>query len=328
MIPILTLAEMKAVERKTLGEHGLTEFDMITSAGEAVLETIKTMLADEEFESHGGDLDEEGASPSGLPPHSGTRLDTIAFVCGVGHNGADGLSAALAASQAGYTVVVYQIHSESGYSPETEKLQRQLAESDMTIQFIQSPLDLPIFHDVSLIVDGLLGSGINRDPEGVLQSCIFGMNQSGAPILSIDLPSGLRCDTSAVGSGAVQASATICLGAMKISAAFYPSSLAFGKVGYSPICFDENLLSRQPSRMWLYTPEDAENDYPERDYTANKYTAGKVLVIAGSLGMHGAAVLSSNGALRAGAGMVKLAYPSSIHAETAIHLLEIIGAPI
>jgi len=329
MIPILTLAEMKEVERKTAGEYGLGESDMIQSAGEAVFETIKTML---EQDAAGHDLPEDELEDEDLPPdeppRAGRREQSIAFVCGPGHNGADGLAAALLASQAGYPVVIYQVPGERGFSPETQRLQQSLADADLPIHSIRSPLDLPVFQDVSLIVDALLGTGIDRDPEGLIQSCIFGMNQSGVPILSVDIPSGVRCDSPALSGSAVQASATVCLGAMKISSAFYPASLAYGKVGYSPICFDEKLLMGQPSRLRLYTLDDAVSDYPERDYRANKYTTGKVLVIAGSRGMHGAAALSSNAALRAGAGMVRLAYPAGIHPEIAVHILEIIGIPV
>jgi hydroxyethylthiazole kinase-like uncharacterized protein yjeF len=329
MIPILTLAEMKEVERKTSGEYGLSEYDMILSAGEAVFETIKTMLEQSEADDdpREEDIEDEPDSPE-EPPRPGRREESIAFVCGPGHNGADGLSAALLASQAGYAVVIYQLPSERGYSSETEKLHQSLAEADLSINTVRSPLDLPVFQDISLIVDALLGSGISRDPEGLIQSCIFGMNQSGVPILSVDVPSGVRCDSPALSGSTVQASATVCLGAMKVSAAFYPSSLAYGKVGYSPICFDEKLLMGQPSRMRLYTLDDAVTDYPERDYRANKYTSGKVLCISGSRGMHGAAALCSNASLRAGAGLVKLAYPAGIHPEISVHILEVIGVPI
>lgn len=338
MIPILTLAEIKEVERKAMSENGLTEFDMITSAGEAVFESMKAMLEEEYGEraedGSDRDLDEDddvdiGGPPSPRPPRRNRSETHVAFVCGTGHNGADGLSAALQATQAGYSVVVYQMQAgPDGYSRETERLQSQLGDADISINFVRSPLDLPVFQDIALIVDGLLGTGTNRDPEGLLQSCIFGMNQSGVPILSIDIPSGLRCDSAEVGGSAVQASATICLGAMKISSAFYPASLNYGKVGYSPICFDEKLLLGHASRLRLYTLDDAVADYPERDYKANKYSAGKVLIISGSRGMHGAAALCANAALRSGAGMVKLAYPAGIHAEAAIHILEIIGVPV
>ena len=337
MIPILTLAESKEIERKTATEQGLSEFDMISSAGEAVFESVKALLEEEygerPAEAGDRDLEDEVEDDLGPPPHVPAPRRSpgdlsIAFVCGTGHNGADGLSAALLAAQAGYSVVVYQMAAERGYSRETERLQGQLSDADISINFVRSPLDLPVFQDISLIVDALLGTGTNREPEGLLQSCIFGMNQSGVPILSVDIPSGLRCDSAEVKGSAVQASATLCLGAMKISSAFYPASLHYGKIGYSPICFDEKLLLNQASRMRLYTLDDAAADYPERDYRANKYSVGKVLVIAGSRGMHGAAALCANAALRAGAGMVKLAYPAGIHSEAAIHILEIIGVPI
>ncbi|HLP41771.1 MAG TPA: NAD(P)H-hydrate dehydratase [Fibrobacteria bacterium] len=335
MIPILTLAEMKEVERKTSAENGLSELDMIQSAGEAVFESIKAILEDEYGERPGEDdgSDIEDEEDIGGPPSQSSRDRnrsdmSLAFVCGTGHNGADGLAAALLAAQAGYSVVIYQMPSEQGFSRETEKLQGQLTEADITINFVRSPLDLPVFQDIDLIIDALLGTGTNRAPEGLLQSCIFGMNQSGVPILSVDIPSGIRGDTAEVVGSAVEASATICLGSMKLSSAFYPAALNYGKVGYSPICFDEKVLNSQPSRLRLYSLEDAVDDYPERDYRANKYNVGKVLVIAGSRGMHGAAALSSNSALRSGAGMVKLAYPAGIHSEASIHILEIIGVPI
>src|SRR5688500_7644359 len=143
MIPILTLAEIKEVERKAMSESGLNEFDMITSAGEAVFESMKAMLEEEygERADDGSDRDMDddedddiGGPPSPPPPPRRNRSEThVAFVCGSGHNGADGLSAALQASQAGYSVVVYQMQAEGrGYSRETERLQSQLADADIS----------------------------------------------------------------------------------------------------------------------------------------------------------------------------------------------------
>ena len=233
MIPILTLAEMKEVEKRTTKEFGLSEYDMIMSAGEAVFATVKTMLEQEDFEAELGldPIEEDIGGPPGEPiPRPDRREESVAFVCGPGHNGADGLAAALLTSQAGYAVVIYQTPatSEKGFSPETERLHQQLADADLPINYVRSPLDLPVFQDVSLIVDALLGTGLKREPEGLIQSCIYGMNQSGVPIVSVDLPSGIRCDTPGASRGAVEANATICLGAMKVSAAFYPACLAYG----------------------------------------------------------------------------------------------------
>ncbi|MCD6025434.1 MAG: nnr, partial [Fibrobacteria bacterium] len=103
---------------------------------------------------------------------------------------------------------------------------------------------------------------------------------------------------------------------------------AYGKVGYSPIAFEEKRLFAQPSRMAMYTEEDALDHLPLKTWKSNKYTAGKVLVISGSRGMHGAAALSANAALRAGGGLVRAAVPAGIYRDLAAHLLEIIGTPI
>src|SRR6185369_12572023 len=160
MIPILTLAEIKEVERKTSSESGLSEYDMIQSAGEAVFETIKTMLEDDAGHDLAEDDLPEDDLPPDEPPRNMRREQTIAFVCGPGHNGADGLSAALLASQAGFPVVIYQVPGERGYSSETQRLQQALSDADLPIHSVRSPLDLPVFQDIALIVDALLGSGI------------------------------------------------------------------------------------------------------------------------------------------------------------------------
>ncbi len=333
-IPVLTLSEMKEVESKTTEQSGLSEYDMILSAGEAVFQTIRTILEereeDEDMDEEPEDLDSEidSLSEADVLGNTGPKDLVIAFVCGKGHNGADALSAALLASQAGYPIVLYQIHSETGYGPEVEKLQKQLADGDLRINFVKSPLDLPVFSDIAVIVDGLLGSGAQNEPEGLLQSCIFGMNQSKVPILSIDIPSGVGSDRPEIPATAVRAHATICLGGLKISAAFYPATANYGKVGYSPICFDEKLLRTRPSQSFLYTIDDALADLPKRPYHAHKYSVGKVVVFAGSKGMQGSALMCAKAALRAGAGMVKLAVPAGIYPDLSGQLIEIIGLPV
>ena len=154
MIPILTLAEMKDVERRTTSEYGLSEYDMIMASGEAVFETIKTMMErSDDLDDLGSDpLEDDLGGPPGEPPPRmpGRREESIAFVCGPGHNGADGLAAALLASQAGYAVVLYQTPSDRGFSPEIEKLHLQVAEAELPINFIRSPLDLPVFQEITL----------------------------------------------------------------------------------------------------------------------------------------------------------------------------------
>ena len=332
MIPILTLSEIKDVERNSSQQHGLTEFDMIMSAGEAVFQSIKVMIEqaeEDDFAESFPPHHDEGRAHEHEQDNEDPR-DTrpvVAFVCGKGHNGADALSAALLSAQVGYGVVIYQLHADR-YSPEIQRLHKQLADTDLKLHLIRSAVDLPVFHNVDLVVDGILGSGIQDEPRDLLPSLIHGINRSGLPVLSIDVPSGVNCDSNAVKGSAVKASTTLCLGAMKLSAAFFPASSSYGKVDYSPICFDEKLLVNQPSRMEMYTEDDALDNLPSKNYRSTKYSSGKVLILSGCRGMHGAAALAANAALRAGAGLVRAVVPAGIYGDISAHLLEVIGTPV
>lgn len=333
MIPILTLSEIKSIERKSSQDHGLSEFDMILSAGEAVFQSIKAMIEQAEEEDYA-----DGFFPHDLGrPHdhehdhdhddSRDSRPVVAFVCGKGHNGADALSAAVFSAQAGYGVVIYQLYADR-FGPEIQRLHKQLADSDLKVHLIRTAVDLPVFQNVDLVVDGILGSGMQDEPQGLLPSLIFGVNRSGLPVLSIDVPSGVSCDSSAIKGSAIKASTTLCLGGMKLSSAFFPARQNFGKVIFSPICFDEKLIVNQPSRMEMYVEDDALDFLPAKTWRSTKYSSGKVLILCGCRGMHGAAALAANAALRAGAGLVRAAVPAGIYRELSAHLLEVIGTPV
>ncbi len=329
MIPILTLSEMREVERAAIA-GGLTEYDLIRSAGEAVFQSVKALLdaADPDPFENGLPSGFDDDIPPGIPEKFETpRPPLVIFVCGKGHNGADGLAAALHCLQSGLGVLVYHVHADR-YSPETRRLRDQLANAEVSVHPIRSAADLPVFEEGDLIVDALLGSGIRGTPEGLIASLIHGINQSDRPVLSVDVPSGIGCDHAAITGPAVRADSTLCLGALKLSALFFPSGPAYGKVGYSPIAFGEKLLTGQASRMAMYTWDDALDHLPLNTWRTHKYSAGKVLVIAGSRGMHGAVVLSASAALRGGAGMVRAAVPAGIYPEVSHHVLEIIGTPV
>lgn len=330
MIPILTLSEMREVERAAIA-GGLTEYDLIRSAGEAVFQSVKALLEASDpdpFENGLASGFEDDAASHGIPEKFDTpRPPLVMFVCGKGHNGADGLAAALHCAQAGLGVVVYHVYADR-YSPETRRLRDLLSTAEVPVHTIRSAADLPVFEDADLVVDALLGSGIRGVPEGLTASLIHGVNQSDRPVLSVDIPSGIACDNAAIRGPVVRADSTLCLGALKLSALFFPSGPAYGKVGYSPIAFNEKLLSGQPSRMVMYSWDDALDHLPLNTWRTHKYSAGKVLVIAGSRGMHGAVVLSASAALRSGAGMVRAAVPAGIYPEVSHHVLEVIGTPV
>ncbi|MFC1584143.1 NAD(P)H-hydrate dehydratase [Fibrobacterota bacterium] len=304
-LAVLTASEMKQVETWTREKCGISESNMIAQAGQAVFNTARS-------------LHSSYARPGSRP---------WVFVCGKGHNGADGIQAALLARSRGFKVKVFQLFSEKGYSPETRLLHDKIKRAKLKIQPVKKAEDLQFPQNTALVIDGLLGAGITREAAGITADCIRLINQSTLPVLSIDIPSGLFTDESEVGLH-VHAMATMSLGTLKLSAIFYPSCQRFGSIYFDSLCFPESQLRLQPSRTELFRKEDAYEVYPERAYDAHKYSTGKVLIIAGSKGMHGAAVLSAHAALKAGAGMVKLAVPSGLHNEICHHTVEIISLPI
>jgi NAD(P)H-hydrate epimerase len=304
-LAVLTASEMKQVEIWTRENCGISEYEMISQAGQVVLNTAKSL------------------HPTLARPTSRTWV----FVCGKGHNGADGLQCALLASAQGYKVKVFQILSDKGYSTETGMLHSRFKKNKLKIQFIKSTAEIQFPENTALIIEGLLGAGITKEAEGLIADCIHKINLSSHPVLSIDIPSGLFTDSTETKLH-VKPMATISLGSPKISSLFYPSSSAFGSIYFDSLCFPENKLRSQPLSADLFINEDAYAVYPKRPYDAHKYSTGKVLIIAGSKGMHGAAILAAHSALKTGAGMVKLAVPAGIHEAICQHTVEIISIPV
>ncbi len=304
-IPVLTAAQMKAVEALTTSKYGISEQEMIMQAGMAVF--LQAQITAQSLKNNRG---------------------SWVIICGKGHNGADGLQAALFAEDTGIPIHLYQISSSKGYSKETRALQQQIkAKPNLSLNFISNIEDFFIPDTTSVIIEGLLGAGITREPEGLIRQCIERLNQTNIPVISIDIPSGLPTDITRALIH-VKAHTTISLGSPKLSSFFNPAMSAYGHTCFNPICFKTKDIQAAGSGISAFTRADALAVYPRRPVNANKYTAGKVLIIAGSAGMHGAAIMASGSALRAGAGLVRLAVPSALGDIAAAHTTEVITMPI
>jgi NAD(P)H-hydrate epimerase len=162
------------------------------------------------------------------------------------------------------------------------------------------------------VLDCLLGTGASGPPRGGVATALRNLRECPAPVVACDLPSGVDADTGAASEDAVRAVATLALTALKRGLLLHPGAAHAGRIVVAPIgipsgCFPppaDQLATRELVREWL--PKRTQH----RD--ANKGTFGKVLVLAGSAGMAGAAVLTATAALRAGAGLVHLAVPESL----------------
>jgi ADP-dependent NAD(P)H-hydrate dehydratase / NAD(P)H-hydrate epimerase len=162
-----------------------------------------------------------------------------------------------------------------------------------------------ILAEAGAIVDGLLGTGIRGAPREPQAALIRAINAAPAPVLSLDVPSGVDADTGAARGEAVRAAATVAFGAPKLGTLLFPGRELTGRLMAVDIGFPPWEPGMAGAR--LITPGWASDRRPRRSLVTHKNAEGRLLILAGRPGMAGAAVLAARGALRAGAGFVRVA---------------------
>jgi len=179
----------------------------------------------------------------------------------------------------------------------------------------------PLFQDLqryAWIVDGLFGIGLNRPLNDTWQRLIQAVNGSGVPVLSVDTPSGLDADSGQILGDAIRASITLTVGAPK-RGLFHPE--AADRVGRLQVASDVGLIPcpLQSELHWV-DGGDFKTFPPPRTVASHKGTYGHIVLFAGSMGYHGAAVLAARGALRAQPGLVTLFTPEEVYLPVASQL--------
>lgn len=225
--------------------------------------------------------------------------DRILVVCGGGNNGGDGLAIARLLLDEGYSVDVCLAAPKEKCSQETL--------TQLTILASYGQKIFPIFpkQEYDIMIDAIFGVGLSREVTGMYAEWIEAVNASGAFVAAVDIPSGIHSDTGHIMGCAVRANLTVTFGFKKKGLALYPGREYAGEV----ICTQIGITERSFDDKWpvCFTYEgDGSNLLPKRVSDGNKGTFGKLLVVAGSYNMSGAALLCAESAYRTGAGMVKL----------------------
>jgi ADP-dependent NAD(P)H-hydrate dehydratase / NAD(P)H-hydrate epimerase len=161
------------------------------------------------------------------------------------------------------------------------------------------------FAGAAVLVDGILGTGATGEPREPAAGVIGLMNQSGRPIVALDIASGVDPTTGAVPGVAVDAAVTVMFGWPKTGALFQPGRARCGRLVAVEIGFPP--LDEAEADAALITPDWARARLPDRGPDAHKNSVGRVLVVAGRQGMAGAAAIAGHSAMRAGAGYVRIA---------------------
>lgn len=221
---------------------------------------------------------------------------SILSVCGGGNNGADGIAAARILFEKGFDVTVML---KGNGTPECEQQADIARKSGLNIKEYADP------KKYDLIIDALFGIGLSRDIEGEFAGVIEEINESGAVVIAVDIPSGVNATTGQIMGTAVEADYTVTFGYEKTGLLLYPGAECAGIIKVADIGFPKAAEEKISKKAFTYTQEDLVK-LPVRNKNTNKGSFGKVLIVAGSEQMGGAACLTGLASYRTGAGLVKV----------------------
>ena len=281
---VLTAAEMERADRLTIAA-GTPGFALMLSAGQAVAGVAMDMV---------------GEGP-------------ILVVAGPGNNGGDGFVAAAELSARGREVSVILLG-------ERDSLQGDAASAAKGWKHPLLPFNPQAIGKPALIIDALFGAGLNRTVTGEPLDMIEAINANGAPVLAVDLPSGINGTTGALMGGAIDAAETVTFFRRKPAHLLLPARIHCGRVRVADIGIDAGVLAEIQPRTFENVPAFWRPSFPVPRIDGHKYARGHALVVSGEMAATGAARLSARGALRAGAGLATLASPRDALAVNAAAL--------
>lgn len=231
--------------------------------------------------------------------------------CGTGNNGGDGLAISRLLLEAKYNVITYIVNFSNSFSVDFAINKARLVKLKYhKLYEISDSKDIPEISGQDIVVDAIFGSGLNKPVTGFVAEVIEKINNSKAKVIAIDIPSGLFADDNTGNNGVVLcADETLSFQFPKLSFLFAPNNKYVGRWHILPIGLHNDFINNEPAKHIYITQDDAANLLKLRNKFAHKGNFGHALLIAGSLGKIGAAVLASKAALHAGCGLLTAHIP-------------------
>jgi hydroxyethylthiazole kinase-like uncharacterized protein yjeF len=245
----------------------------------------------------------------------------VVVVAGRGNNGGDGFVAAAELAARGREVSVILLC-------EQDSLQGDAASAARGWKYPVLPFNPQAIGRPALIIDALFGAGLDRPVKGEPHDMIEAINANGAPVLSVDLPSGINGDTGAVMDIAVRATETVTFFRRKPGHLLLPGRIYCGRARLADIGIDPRVLEEIRPKTFENIPQFWRNSFPVPEIDGHKYARGHAVVVSGDLATTGAARMAARGALRAGAGLVTVASPIDALAVNATALTAVMVRPI
>jgi ADP-dependent NAD(P)H-hydrate dehydratase / NAD(P)H-hydrate epimerase len=292
MLPVLSVEAMRKADRIAIDDLGIPGFALMETAGRAVSTAVRRIV------------------------HAGARVGVF---CGGGNNGGDGFVAARLLAQAGYDVTAIATGKPADGTDALShwKLLKRAASCIDSLHVIEAVpfLASTAPRNFACCLDAMLGTGTERPLHGAIAELVEWMNVVDAPIVAVDIPTGIHGDTGEVLGSAVRADRTVTMAALKTGMLIGDGPEHCGTIEIAEIGIPQDVLvsiATAQKSGFATTDETAAALLPRRARDAYKYNSGVVLVIAGSEGMSGAAVLASRAAARMGAGYVMCATPADV----------------
>ena len=285
---VLTPAQMREAERRTIEDHGVSSLRLMERAGEAVAAAVESRVA--------------------------SRPGPVTVLCGRGNNGGDGWVVARLLRERGWEVFGVLFGRAGDVAGDARANLERARQAGVPLAEVEDDGGWarcrPRLGAGRLVVDALFGTGLSRPLTGLLAAVVGDVNAARGPVVAIDLPSGLLSDLSRRDAPCVRAALTVTLGAPKLALALRPAPA--GDVIVADIGVPEPVVADLDGpRIELLAPETIRPAVPIRDAESHKGDFGRVAIVAGSRGKTGAARLAGLGALRAGAGLVTVATAAS-----------------
>ena len=278
---IFTSAQIHELDKYTIEHEPITSLNLMERAAKAITRAIE-----EEWSN---------------------RTPVVVFA-GPGNNGGDALAVARMLGEDGYQVNVFLFNVHNKLSADCATNKKRLVEGKHAKQFTEITVnfDPPQLNADTLVVDGLFGSGLNKPLAGGFAAMVKYINQSPAKVVSIDIPTGLMTEdnTYNIHANIIHADLTLTLQQKKLSMLMADNQQYLGRLKVLDIRLSQEYIQKTDCRCRILEENDIRQLIRPRNDFAHKGSMGNALIIAGSYGMSGAAVLATKACLRSGAGKV------------------------
>ncbi|MBI4525558.1 MAG: NAD(P)H-hydrate dehydratase [Deltaproteobacteria bacterium] len=298
---VVTATEMRELDRLTIEKHGVPSLVLMERAGQGVADAI-------------------------LDCFTRVAKKGVLVVAGKGNNGGDGLVVARRLKKKRIPTEVVLLAKKKELSVDAAvNLDRYLKEKGKVFEATSGVLSLLTerIQGKGLIVDAILGTGLKQEVRGLYAEAIALINASGLPVVAVDVPSGLDSDRGTPLGNAVQADLTVTFGFPKLGEVLHPGLSYTGALAVVDIGIDSDAIAEVRPQTDLLEERDVGWLVPVREPDTHKGSYGHLLVMAGSRGKTGAAIMACRAAMRIGTGLVTLAAPRSLNDIFASSMVEV-----